>query len=67
MERIRLDAKYCVCSEWKGSGWTLNIVCVVEWKGSGWTLKYCVCSEWKGSGWTLNIVCVVSGKDLVGR
>ena len=43
MERIWLDAKYCVCSEWKGSGWTLNIVCVV--KGSGWTLNIvCVVS-----------------------
>ena len=32
LERIWLDAKYCVCSEWKGSGWTLNIVCVVSGK-----------------------------------
>ena len=27
-----MDAKYCVCCEWKGSGWTLNIVCVVSGK-----------------------------------
>ena len=63
---IWLDVRYCVCIEWKGSGWTLNIVCVVSeriWLDA----KYCVYSEWKGSGWTLNIVCVLSGKDLVGR